>query len=72
MLHNDPPEEIVANAKRYRDDAVRQLDEINAGKSAEVLVGKTKEEAIRILRENIAIYGDVIGRYGGRDNAHRS
>jgi hypothetical protein len=68
---DDPPEKIVADAKRYREDAIRQLEAINSGRPAEVMVGRTKEAALRILNENIAIYDHVINIWQ-RNSAHRA
>jgi hypothetical protein len=67
---NDPPEKIVADAERYREDAMQQLAAIEAGKTVPAMEGKTKDEAIAMLMENIEIYENAMRRYGWKgDNA---
>jgi len=66
---SDTPEKIMADAKRYREDAMQQLAAIEAGKTVPAMVNKTREEAIRVLTENIAIYEMTMRRYGWRDDA---
>jgi len=60
--------DILADTKRYRDEAVKTLAAIHAG-TARLAPGMTKENAIQILTENITQYDSVIRRYGWRDDA---
>ncbi|HLW93076.1 MAG TPA: hypothetical protein VKS78_17480 [Roseiarcus sp.] len=53
---------ILAAVKRYREDAMQQLAAIAAGEKAPIMRGTTREEAVRILTENIAAYDEAIQR----------
>jgi len=62
--------DLLADTRRYLDDAIRQLEEINAGiPIAEPL---TRDEAINIVTEKIGLFESVLRRYRDRDNAQRS
>jgi hypothetical protein len=59
--------DILADTKRYRDEAISMLKAVKAG--AKLAPGMTPEDAIQILQENIALYEKTLRRYGWRDNA---
>ena len=53
--------DLLADTRRYLDDAIRQLEEINAGiPIAEPL---TRDEAINIVTEKIGLFESVLRRY---------
>jgi hypothetical protein len=67
---NDPPEQILADAKRYREDAMQQLAAIEAGKTVPAMVGRTRQDAIDGLMKSIAEHETVMRHYGWKgDNA---
>ena len=66
---NDTPEKIVADAKRYREDAMQQLAAIGAGQNVPAMEGKTREEAVKGLMDNIQIFEQVMRLYGWKGDA---
>ena len=62
--------DLLADTQRYLDEAIKQLEEINAG--APIAKPLTREQAINIVTEQIGLFESVLRRYGGRKNAHRT
>jgi hypothetical protein len=63
--------DVLADTRRYLDDATRQLEAINAG----VPIAKplTRDEALNIVTEIISLFESVLRRHKDWvDNAPRS
>jgi hypothetical protein len=61
--------DILADTERYLAEAKATLKAVNAG--AKLSAGMTREEAVHILTENIALYEATLRRYGWRKDAPR-
>jgi hypothetical protein len=63
------PMDLLADTRRSLAQAIKQLEEINAG----ILIAKplTREQAINIVTEQIGLFESVLRRYGDRGNASR-
>ena len=66
---SDTPDKIVAGANRYREDAIQQLADIEAGKTVPAMTGTTREGAIELLYENIRTYEQVMRKFGWKGDA---
>jgi hypothetical protein len=62
--------DLVADARRYLADAIRQLEAIHAG--GPIAKPLTKEQAIEIVTEQIGLFESVLRRYGGGENTNRT
>ena len=60
--------DILADTKRYRDEAVALMSDLRSGRKKIVPGTLSLEEAIRVLEENIATYDRTLANYG-RDHA---
>lgn len=58
---------ILADTSRNRKEALQEIAEIKAG--LRTTDGLAADEAIIILRENIAIYEAILRRFGGKNGA---
>ena len=59
--------DILADTRRYRDEAIKTLSDVNGG--GLLAAGMTREEAIQILTENIETYEAVLRRHGWTNEA---
>ena len=65
----EPMVDILADTRRYLDDAIRQLEAINAG--VPIASALTRDEAINVLTEKIGLFESVLRRYRHRVDAQR-
>jgi hypothetical protein len=65
----EPMANILADTKLRLAEAKATLEAINAG--AKLSPGMSREDAVRILAENITFYETTLLRYGWRGNAPR-
>ena len=65
----EPMVDILADTRRYLDDAIRQLEAINAG--VPIAGALTRDEAINVLTEKIGLFESVLRRYKHRVDAQR-
>jgi hypothetical protein len=65
----EPMVDILADTRRYLDDAIRQLEAINAG--VPIAGALTRDEAINILTEKIGLFESVLRRYRRRVDVQR-
>ena len=65
----EPMVDILADTRRYLDDAIRQLEAINAG--VPIAGALTRDEAINVLTEKIGLFESVLRRYRHRVDAQR-
>lgn len=59
--------DIVADTRRYRDEALAGLAKLLAG--GPVAPGMSREQAIATLKNSIEIFDETLRHYGWRDDA---
>jgi hypothetical protein len=59
--------DILADTERYLAEAKQTLKAVNSG--AKLSPGMTREDAVRILTENIILYEARLRRYGRKPKA---
>jgi hypothetical protein len=66
---DDSLQQIVADTRRYREDALQQLEAIKTGEEVPAMRGNSRDEAVKLLTDNIATCDELIRRFGRRDDA---